>query len=254
MPGPDSTFGWQEAVTALAIITVVAFLVTWVVTDVLHVRRTPYVAVLSLVVAALSAGYLVWSGTSLGELVTSGWRWGLVAGVVTAVVLTPLLSRLPRLGHAHGGRLAAQLGWEGIVYGTAEAVLLATLPVLAAWQAMADAGWTDGAWAKVGSGALAVAAALLVILVHHLGYEEFRPRAARRMLAGALGACGLQALAFLLTGNVLAPIVAHILLHGQLVFRGDEMPPASRPAKLTIVERTVIASRRSAKEAVRTGS
>ena len=49
------------------------------------------------------------------------------------------------------------------------------------------------------------------------------------MLRGALVACGIQALAFLLTGNVLAPIVAHIVLHGELTLRGIEMPPTSHP-------------------------
>jgi hypothetical protein len=49
------------------------------------------------------------------------------------------------------------------------------------------------------------------------------------MLRGALVVCGIQALAFLLTGNALAPIVAHIVLHGELTLRGIEMPPASHP-------------------------
>jgi hypothetical protein len=45
-------------------------------------------------------------------------------------------------------------------------------------------------------------------------------------LFGALAVCGVQAIAFLVTGSVLAPIVAHIILHGQLLLRGDELPPA----------------------------
>jgi hypothetical protein len=68
---------------------------------------------------------------------------------------------------------------------------------------------------------------LFVILVHHLGYRQFRTRTARKMLGGALVGCGLQALAFLLTGNVLAPVVAHIVLHTQLTIRGNEMPPVA---------------------------
>ncbi len=116
------------------------------------------------------------------------------------------------------------------MYGTAEAILLATLPVLAIWQATDALGWTNTAWAKAISGALAVVGALFVIAVHHLGYREFRQRASRKMLAGALAGCGIQALAFLLTGNVLAPVVAHIVLHWQLTLRGNEMPPVSKPS------------------------
>jgi hypothetical protein len=82
---------------------------------------------------------------------------------------------------------------------------------------------------KALSGALAMVGALVVIAVHHLGYREFRQSASRKILAGALVGCGIQALAFLLTGNVLAPVVAHIVLHWQLTLRGNEMPPVSKP-------------------------
>ena len=53
MPVPDPSFGWQDATAAFAIIAVVAFLVTWVVTDLGHVSRTPYVAILTLTTLAL---------------------------------------------------------------------------------------------------------------------------------------------------------------------------------------------------------
>ena len=72
------------------------------------------------------------------------------------------------------------------MYGTAEAILLATLPVLAVWQGADALGWTSRPWAKIASGALAVAGALFVIAVHHLGYREFRARASRKRLLGGL--------------------------------------------------------------------
>jgi hypothetical protein len=226
MPAPDPSFGWQDAAVAFVVIASCAFFVTWIVTDVLHIGRTPYIAILSAIVGALTVGYLGWSKTSLKELATSNWPWGIVAGVAVAALATPLIRKLPTQPHPGGIRLVGTLAWEGVVYGTAEALLLATLPVIAIWQGSAAAGWTAGAWAEAAVGALAVGGALLTILVHHLGYEEFRAHEARPKMLGALVTCGLQALAFLITGSVLAPVVAHIALHGQLVFRGVEMPPA----------------------------
>jgi hypothetical protein len=226
MPGADS-FSWQEATAAFIVISIVAFMVTWVVTDLGHVSRTPYVAILTVTTFALATGYLAWSGTSVADLVAAGWGWGIFGGVVAATLLVPLVRRLPKGPRPEGSQLVGRLLWEGGVYGTAEAILLATLPVLAVWQAADALGWTDSAWLKTASGALAIIGALFVIAVHHLGYREFRRKASRRMLAGALAACGVQAVAFLLTGNVLAPIVAHIVLHVQLTLRGNEMPPAS---------------------------
>jgi hypothetical protein len=227
MPTAQPGFGWPEAVVAFAIVAVAAFLVTWLATDRLRLTRAPYIGVLLFVTLGLCAAYLAWTGTSAVDLIVSNWVRGLVAGVLVAVASLPMVRRLPRRHGPTGSRLAWLLVWEAGVYGIAEAVLLATLPVLAIWQASTDLGWTVGVWAKAGSGALALAGALLVVLVHHLGYREFRTRAARPKLGGALVVCGLQAIAFLLTGNVLAPMVAHVLLHGQMLVRGVELPPVS---------------------------
>jgi hypothetical protein len=227
MPIADPSFSWQEALAGFAVISIVAFLVTWVVTDLGRVPRTPYVAILAVTTTALAGGYIAWSGTAVADLVTADWSWGGLAGIVAAALVAPLVRRLPIGPRPHGSELAGHLLWEGVVYGTAEAILLATLPVLAVWQAADELGWTGTAWRNAASGALAIVGALFVIVVHHLGYREFRARSSRRMLAGAMVGCGIQALAFLLTGNVLAPIVAHILLHWQLTLRGDEMPPAA---------------------------
>ena len=233
MPVADPSFGWQEALVAYAIVAFVAFLVTWVVTDLAHVSRTPYVAVLTLTTLSLTAGYLFWSGTSLTYLATSGWWLGILAGWIAGAVVAPGVRRLPSSPRAEGPQLVGQLLWEGVVYGTAEALLLATLPVLAVWQAADALGWTDSGSGEITSGVLAVVGALLVIAVHHLGYRAFRGRAAKEKLMGALVACGVQALAFLLTGSVLAPIVAHIVLHGQMILRGVELPPASDTRSMT---------------------
>jgi len=225
MPRADPGFTWEEALAAFGLIVVVAFLVTWVLTDLLRIPRTPYIAMLFVVAVGLGAGYCAWSGSSANELFTSGVVWALVAGLVAAAVSVPLVRKLPAHPHANGSDLVGLMLWEGLVYGIAEAVLLATLPVLAVWQTCDALGWTDGGWARVGSGALALVGSLVVILVHHLGYRQFRTRAGRPALFGALAVCGVQAVAFLASGNALAPIVAHIVLHGQLLMRGGELPP-----------------------------
>lgn len=246
MPVPGSSFGWQEAIAAFAVVSLVAFLVTWLVTDLGHVRRTPYVAVLTGTTLALAAGYLAWSRTTLSDLLRAEWGPGLLGAAAAAAVVGVLVRRLPRRPRPEGAALVGRLVWEGVVYGAAEAILLSTLPVLAVWQGADALGWTDTTSGGVGSGALAIVGAMFVIAVHHLGYREFRGRAGRKMLVGALAACGVQALAFLLTGSALAPIIAHIVLHGQLTLRGDEMPPsedlgepsgAGRPRPITAARR-----------------
>jgi len=216
MPDVGTSFGWQEIAVTFTILALAAFLVTWLVTDVMRIGRTVYIAILSLVVAALSVGYLRWSDMPTGELLSNP-LWGVVAGVVAAAIVFPLVRKLPRRPHEAGARLGELLLWEGGVYGIAEATLLAALPVLVVWQGSSEN--------RVLWGALAVLASLIVVFVHHLGYAEFRAPAGRTKLMGALVTCGLQALAFLLTGSIWAPVVAHILLHAQLIMRGVGLPP-----------------------------
>jgi len=234
MPEVAAPSTWQEVAVAFAVLAVAAFLVTWLITDVLGIRRTAYIAILALMVAGLSAAYLAWSDVSGSELITSNALWGAVGGIIAAAVVFPLVRRLPAQPHATGSRLGVQLLWEGGIYGIAEALLLATLPVLVIWQGVPD-GAGEASLARVGWGALAIFGSLVVILVHHLGYAEFRMSSGRTKLMGALLSCGIQALAFLLTGSILAPVIAHILLHTQMIVRGTELPPAQATTRSAAV-------------------
>jgi hypothetical protein len=71
MPVADPSFSWQEALAAFAIITAAAFLVTWVLTDLLRIPRTPYIPMLLMVALGLGVGYAAWSGTSANDLFSS---------------------------------------------------------------------------------------------------------------------------------------------------------------------------------------
>ena len=105
MPITDPGFTWQEALWAFGVIAVVAFLVTWVLTDLLRIPRTPYIAMLFVAALGLGAGYCAWSGTSAGELFTSAVGWALIAGLVAATIAVPLVRHLPAHPHATGSDL-----------------------------------------------------------------------------------------------------------------------------------------------------
>jgi hypothetical protein len=227
MPAAESSLTWQAALIGYLTVMIAAFLVTWVVTDLFNVRRTIYVGVLALLVIGLGGWYTAFSAMTLGDAVGSNAMWGLVAGLGVAVLATPVIRRLPQRDAPAGLERAELFAWEDVIYGAAEALLLAVYPVITLWHAVTAAGWTDTGVGKVPAGMVAIVGSLLVILVHHLGYAQFRTRAARRMLAGAVFVCGLQALAFLVTGALIAPIVAHIILHIELTMRGNELPPVA---------------------------
>jgi hypothetical protein len=222
MPTAATSISWLGALGWLAAIAAASFLVAWVLTALLGVRRTPYIAALALATGALTWGYLAWSDTSLTGFATNRWGWGLAGAAVAGALLARLSRHQPSGPRPQGWRLAATLAWEGVLYGSAEGLLLSVLPVLVTWQAFAAHGWTSGTGRSLVAGTVAMAASLAVIVIHHLGYRGFHGRAA---LVPVMVGCGLLSLAYLLTANPLAAVGGHIILHTALTLRGTEMPP-----------------------------
>ncbi|MDF2742283.1 MAG: hypothetical protein K0S88_3653 [Actinomycetia bacterium] len=222
MPTTDASIAWLGALGWLAAIVATSFLIAWVLTTLLGVRRTAYITTLALLIGGLTWGYLAWSDTSLSGFATNRWGWGLVGAAVAGALLARLSRHQPRGPRPRRWRLAATLAWEGVVYGTTEGLLLSVLPVLVTWQAFAAHGWTSGTGRVLVAGTSAMLASLAVIVIHHLGYRGFHNRAA---LAPVMVGCGLLSLAYLLTASPLAAVVGHILLHTALTLRGTELPP-----------------------------
>lgn len=238
MPSADPSIGWGTYFVALAVIVGGSLLVTYVATDLGRMTRTPYVALLVFFTGALTWAYLWASGTGAVEFLRIGWAWGLLGAVVTGAVTGLLARRWPATSSRPRGAAAlAKMAWEGVVYGATEGTLLSILPVLAVWQGGRALGWTGDWSGKVGVGALAMAASILVIGLHHLGYREFRGPQVRFPII----ACGFFSLGYLLTGSVIAAIGGHIVLHLVMIVRGAEMPPhqETRPAQGSTADRFV---------------
>ena len=208
----------------LAII-VASFLVSWLFATRWRVRRDPYIAVLGVVTFGLAAGYLLWAGIDFGEVLSSAWVPGLAAGAIAGAITALAMTRMPATLHRHGADEGIAFAWEGLVYGVTEGVLLSALPAFVAWQMVHALGWT-GAAGDVGVWLVALLASAVVIVVHHLGYWEYR----NRSLVPIVIACGLLTVAFLLTGSVLAPVVGHVIMHSAAIAHGTELPPHPREA------------------------
>ena len=198
-------------------LTVAAFLVTWLATDVLHVRRTPFIGILLVVTAGFTAGFVAWAGAGV-RFVTYHWAWGILGGVVASALMVAMARRIPVGPHRNGyGHLVP---WEGGVYGVAEGVLLSVLPVAMLWQMSRSFGWTTGA-VTAGAVALAIVGSAFLIAVHHLGYPEFR----NKLMRFPVILCTVLSVAYVVTGSVLAPIIGHIVVHVAMLRRGMELPP-----------------------------
>ena len=219
---PQIAVSWTAAVVWLAITAAVGFLVSWLATDVRETAHRPYIALLTTVTLALAGAYMAWAGVDMMDVVAHNAGWGVLGGILIAVPVSAGIVRMP--GHrvpVETGRRADTLGWEGAVYGIAEGVLLSALPALIMWNAADTAGWTKSWAGQLAAGAVALAASLLVIAVHHFGYWDYRGRQVLPAMAG----CGLLTIAFLATGSVLAPVIGHIAMHVAGLWNGIELPP-----------------------------
>jgi hypothetical protein len=221
---------WWSQLIWLFALALGSFLVTWIFTDLLRFARTAYIGVLTVVTAGFLFGYLSWSNADWGAFISYQWFWGLVGAVITGPLLVAIMVQGARRAHSRvlaltprpeGLHLAATLLWEGVVYGIDEGLLLSVLPVLMTWQALSVLGWTQSWLGVVFSGAVALVASVFVIVVHHLGYQEFRGPA----VAGAAISCSILSLAYLLTMNPLAAMGGHIIAHSGVVLLGRELPP-----------------------------
>jgi hypothetical protein len=192
---------------------IVAFLVTWLATDVGGIRRRPFIAVLGVVTGGATLAYLGWTGAG-SRFWTYHWTWGLLGSALVSGVMLMLVRRLPRLAEPTNlGRLFA---WEGTVYGVAEGMLLSVLPVAISWQIGRSFGWAVAVGVII-----AIVSSVAVIAIHHLGYPEFR----NRMMRYPVIMCAALSIAYLVTSNPMAPLVGHVVLHIAMLSRGIVLPP-----------------------------
>jgi hypothetical protein len=224
MPVPASPEPWWGSLLWLLGLMIAAFSVAWVSGTRLQIRRSLYIPILLTATGALSVGYVAWLGVGAMDLVTARWGWGIVAGVVVAVILVPAIRHQPVDRQVSRPDLPAMLMWEGVVYGTAEGMLLSGLPAFMTWQMVHALGWSgpEGALARW---TLPILAAAAVIVVHHLGYWNCR----NRILVPITLACSLLTGGYLVAGSFAAPMLGHILMHFGADLHGVEMPPKARP-------------------------
>ena len=222
--GTASPAWWQELawVGAAAVVT---FGVTAIFSGALELTRGWFVLVYAVVVVPFLVGYVLWSGVDVPDLFLHRWRWGLGGAVVISAFLVMSVLRQDSSARPDGALLIWDLAWLGVVYGLIDALILSVLPVLATWRALSARGWTGTLTGKVGVGALAIAASLIVTTVYHLGYAEYRGSDIANPLIGN----GVMSIGYVLTSNPITAIASHIVMHVAAVLHGAgttvQLPP-----------------------------
>ncbi len=193
-------------------------------TSVLHWPRDRFVLAHLLIVASFTLGYVKTTGLTVGIQVRRRWPAGLVVGVLVGTALYRTVLQQPLSATPSGGSLVFSLVWLGVLYGAADAILLTVIPVLSVYGTQPQRDLTR-AGHRARSGALALAGSLVVTAAYHLGFVEFRGPA---LLAPLVGNAVITA-GYLLSGNPVAPVVAHVIMHLAAVIHGlataVQLPP-----------------------------
>lgn len=215
---------------------VLGLIISVVFADLLRLSRRVFLIPYIVLSASFLYAFYRWSGIDLGRLVADNWVWGLVAGIVVGAFLVRNILSQPPSARSTGVGLALDLLWVGLGYGIMDALLLNVMPAVAVLRAFAADGGPTGWPGRIAVGALALLASLLVALLYHLGYPEFRNRKVGLVLIGN----GLITLAYLLSTNPLGALVSHATMHVAAVLRGPEtmlqLPPHDATGQQAVSE------------------
>ena len=195
----------------------VAGTTAWISSDLLALPREIFVLPYALFGAALVAMFVRMEDVDARAVARRHpMRAVVVTAIVGALAIASVLAQ-PGAPRASGPRLAFELIWYGVVYGTVDGVLLTVIPMSGVLRASDERRWS--------SDAIAFASSLLVFIAYHLGFPEFRGAA----IAGPVVAGVLFGVAYLVARNPLVPIVAHVAMHVAAVLHGPagtmQLPP-----------------------------
>jgi hypothetical protein len=195
----------------------------------MQLERNYYLLVYVPISAFFIAGFYLWSGTDIVAQFTTKWMWGVLgAAVVGFIAVRDVLKQQPYPRRRKWG-FAIDLLWPGLAYGLADGMLLSVFPIMAVYYAAPEIRLTDTfLGGNLAVALAALAASLVITLIYHLGYPEFRGKQVLWTLVGN----GLMSVAFLLTGNPIAAVASHIAMHTTSMVHGREttlqLPPHYR--------------------------
>ena len=212
-------FAWLGAGLALG------FAVPFVFADVLALPRDLYYAVYVVIVVAFVIAWARATGQSLAEGLRRRPLLTVALALAAVGVLTIVVLRGEGTARPDGIELFAAILWRGVVYGTADGLLLSVFPILAVFAAFRATRLTRRLTGRVAITLIALAASLAMTAAYHLGYSDFRYEKVRQPIAGDV----VWSAPTLLTLNPVGAPVAHAGMHVAAVVHSYEtdlfLPP-----------------------------
>lgn len=220
MRGTDPTHGWRWIVLAA----VAGLVASAALTTVLALDRRAFVAGWAIVVLLVWAVYARAEHVSLRVLLSRHRIVSLLFGAAAGAWLAFTVGRQPASDTPTGLALVADLLWLGVVYGIVDALMLSVLPVVALYGERPTEPRRRAASRSYRAGAALLGSAI-VTATYHAGFREFQGPQLIQPVIGNL----VSTIAYLLSGNALAPMLAHVIMHVAAVLHGaattSQLPP-----------------------------
>ena len=203
-----------------------AFIVPYVLADVIGVNRDLFYGAYALSVVGLFALWSRSTGYDLAAAMRRHWLAALLLGLASAALLAAIVVRTEdATARPAGFDLVAALAWRGVVYGVADGLLLSVFPILVVFAAFAGTRLDRRFAGKVAIGVVALIASLAMTVVYHSAYSDFRSDKMSKPLRGDV----IWSAPTLLTLNPIGAPIAHVGLHGTAVLHSYEtdtfLPP-----------------------------
>lgn len=212
--------GWRWTVLAA----IVGFTASSLLSSLLHLPRGLFLLGYGVLTSAFVAAYVRAERLDVRTQLSRRWIAGVAGGVILGALLARQVLSQPASARAEGLTLAGHLAWYGVMYGIVDALLLSVIPVLALYGTRPPSELARPA-ARLEWGAVALLESTLVTSAYHLGFAEFRGSELIRPIIGT----AVVTLGYLLTGNPLAAIISHVMMHCAAVIHGMattmQLPP-----------------------------
>jgi hypothetical protein len=203
-----------------------AFLVPFVLADLLELPRDLYYAVYIVGVAAFFGLWARATEQSLAEMIRRRWALAVVLGLVVAGLLVVVVLGTEDATTRPGGlELIGAVLWRGVAYGLADGLLLSAFPILAVFAMFSGTQLRGRIIGTVAIGLAALVASVAMTAVYHVGYSDFRSEELRKPVAGDV----VWSVPTLATLNPIGAPIAHAGLHVSAVLHSYEtdtfLPP-----------------------------
>lgn len=192
----------------------VAFLMPFLLTDMIGLNRDVFYGLYALAVVGLFVGWARTTGYDLRAAVRRRWPLAVVLGLAFGALMAVMVVRTEDATDRPSGlALVAALGWRGVVYGATDGLLLSAFPILVVFALFAGRSFSHRLGGKIAIGAVALLASLAMTGVYHLGYSDFRSDKVSKPLVGDT----MWSVPTLVTLNPIGAPIAHIGLHTSAV-------------------------------------